>query len=376
MVEGIHLTLLVGPVAILPLSAPRSVVDALTSVQVTSSATGSSGFQLAFTVAKESDINKTLIPAGYFDPKTRVVVVATVNGFPNVLMDGVITRQELSASNEPGKSTLTVTGEDLSLLMSLDYKQIPYPGVPDVGKINLVLLPYLLYGVVPLVIPPIVDAIDTPTERIPVQVGTDLDFVRKAASDSGYVFYIDPGPFPGQSIAYFGPEIRIGVPQPALNVGMDAETNVDSLSFSFDGLSREQPTIVVLDPITHKIPIPIPIPDVSLLRPPLALKPATALRSRPIPDIAKMSAVRAALVGVAHAADSSDAITGSGQLDVLRYGYVLKSRGLVGVRGAGLAYDGLYFVKSVTHSIKRGEYKQSFQLAREGLISITPKVVP
>ena len=37
-----------------------------------------------------------------------------------------------------------------------------------------------------------------------------------------------------------------------------------------------------------------------------------------------------------------------------------KSRQLVGVRGAGLPFDGLYYVKSVTHDIKRGEYKQSF----------------
>jgi hypothetical protein len=30
----------------------------------------------------------------------------------------------------------------------------------------------------------------------------------------------------------------------------------------------------------------------------------------------------------------------------------------------------------VTHNIKRGEYKQSFQLSRDGLISNTPRVVP
>ena len=41
-----------------------------------------------------------------------------------------------------------------------------------------------------------------------------------------------------------------------------------------------------------------------------------------------------------------------GELDVLRYGSVLKARQLVGVRGAGMAFDGLYYVKSVTHTIK------------------------
>jgi hypothetical protein len=67
-------------------------------------------------------------------------------------------------------------------------------------------------------------------------------------------------------------------------------------------------------------------------------------------------------------------VTATGTLDVLRYGHILKARGLVGVRGAGLAFDGLYYVKSVTHSIKRGEYKQNFTLTRNGLVSTTPRV--
>jgi hypothetical protein len=71
---------------------------------------------------------------------------------------------------------------------------------------------------------------------------------------------------------------------------------------------------------------------------------------------------------------ASDAISGSGSLDVLRYGRVLRSRQLVGVRGAGIAYDGMYYVNSVSHNIKHGEYKQNFTLSRDGLISLTPKV--
>jgi len=49
---------------------------------------------------------------------------------------------------------------------------------------------------------------------------------------------------------------------------------------------------------------------------------------------------------------------------------------MVGVRGAGLAYDGLYYVNSVTHSIKVGEYKQNFSISRDGLIANTPRVMP
>ena len=65
--------------------------------------------------------------------------------------------------------------------------------------------------------------------------------------------------------------------------------------------------------------------------------------------------------------NASDAISGSGSLDVMRYGRVLRSRQLVGVRGVGLAYDGMYYVNSVTHNIKRGEYKQNFSLIQRWL---------
>ena len=78
--------------------------------------------------------------------------------------------------------------------------------------------------------------------------------------------------------------------------------------------------------------------------------------------------------GLAEAAQSQDSVTAQGSLDVLRYGRLLKARQLVGVRGVGLAYDGLYFVKSVTNTLKAGELKQSFELTRNGLISLTPTV--
>jgi len=66
----------------------------------------------------------------------------------------------------------------------------------------------------------------------------------------------------------------------------------------------------------------------------------------------------------------------AGSLDVLRYGHVLKARQLVGVRGAGLSFDGLYYGKKVSSKLKAGEFRQSFSLARNGLISTLPLVPP
>jgi hypothetical protein len=123
-----------------------------------------------------------------------------------------------------------------------------------------------------------------------------------------------------------------------------------------------------------KVMIPIPIPALNPLQPPLGATGLIPTKIEELKETAKMSPMRAVMSGLAVASQSSEAVKGTGSLDVLRYGRVLKARGLVGVRGAGEAFDGLYFVKSVTDSIKRGEYKQSFTLTRNGLVSLTPRV--
>lgn len=383
MLKGIHLTLLIGPG--LPVPAPKVVVDSLESVQV-NSGIERSGFQLSFKVGKRSPLITTMLPAGYFDPLiTRVVIVATMNGMPHVLSDGVITRQEMSPSEDPGQSTLTVTGEDLSVLM--DVVEMPfmrYPAMPEVAQLYAILAKYAVFGIIPIVIPPIFPDIPVPTSRIPTHKGeeedfhrgTDLAYIKQHAYNSGYIFYVEPGPAPGGNIAYFGPDIRIPNPQPALNVNMNGHSNVESLSFSLDGMKKKIIVFHIVDPVTKKIAAPIPVPNISILRPPLGARPTPPTKVEFSDVGTTLSPGKAAMRALGTMAAASDAISGSGSLDVLRYGHILKSRQLVGVRGAGLGYDGLYYVQSVTHNLKRGEYKQNFSLARDGLISNTPNVIP
>jgi hypothetical protein len=370
----IHLTLLMGPQIAVPV--PQPLTDALLSAQVTVAAGQRSGFQLGFDLARNGLISTTLLPAGFFDPEIRVILMATVAGVPTVLMDGVIIRQEVAISNQSGQSTLTVTGEDLTVLMDLEERTgTAFPALPHAGQVVAVLARYAQYGIVPLVVPELFPNAPMPTQQIPFQQGTDLGYLTELAKANGYTFYLDPGPLPGMSRAYWGPEIRIGIPQPALSVNLDEQSTVDQLTFSFDGTAREQPEARVQIPST-RVSAVLPVPEISMLRPPLALKPAPALKKKTLPDTAKKEPAQVLAETLAAAAESADAVTGSGQLDVLRYGSVLRARELVGVRGAGITYDGLYFVKSVTHDIKRGSYSQNFTLAREGLISATPLVVP
>jgi hypothetical protein len=293
------------------------------------------------------------------------------------LMDGVVTHHELSPSNDVGKSTLNITGEDLSRMMDLvEMPFMRFPAQPVVARVYAILAKYAALGVAPIAIPPMIPGMSNPLEELPSQDGTDLHYIKRMAADVGYVFYVEPGPAPGSSIAYFGPDIRIPAPQPALNINMDAQTNVESLSFKLDGTAKEIVVAAIHDPKTKKITIPVPVPNINVLHPPLGARPTPPGRVTFLPGMAKLTLADAINKALGVLFKGADAITGSGSLDVLRYGRVLRSRMLVGVRGAGLAYDGLYYVNSVTHSIKPGEYKQDFKLSRDGLNSNTPMVMP
>ena len=372
--QPIHLTLMIGPAV--PLPVPPEVLDALTSLQVTTSTSGASGFQLQFTINNQSPLQTLFLLTGGSSPIPilRVIIVVTINGTADVLMDGVMTQHELTPGANPGHSTLTVTGKDLTQVMDyIDFSGVPYPAMPNEARVALVLAKYAMLGIVPMIIPSVLVDIPLPTKEIPRHKGKDLAYIQALADEVGYVFYLDPGPAPGMSIAYWGPEIKVGAPQPALNINMDAYTNVESLNFRFNSDSKTLPVVFIQNPET-KIPTPIPIPDITPLNPPLGLIPPFPKNIDLITDTAKYSPIRGLMIGMARAARSADGVTATGALDVLRYGRALKARSLVGVRGAGLAFDGLYYVNSVTHQIKRGEYKQSFTLGRNGLVSTVPTV--
>jgi hypothetical protein len=316
-----------------------------------------------------------LLSIGQVGPLVRTILVATLNGTPHVLVDGVITQHQLSPNAETGQVTLTVTGEDLTAVMNwIDFSGLPYPAMPVEARVAFILAKYAVYGVAPLIIPRALLDVPNPTSQIPSHRGKDLEYITELAQDAGYIFYIEPGPAPGTSVAYWGPEVKVGLPQPALNINMDAHTNIESLNFRFAGPDRTIPVVYIQIEETRST-LPVPIPDISPLNPPLGLIPAMPVNIKQMKDTAKYSLPQAALLGLAEASRSSEAVTATGALDVLRYGHILKARRLVGVRGAGQAFDGLYFVKAVTHKLKRGEYKQNFTLTRNGLISTTP-VVP
>ncbi len=381
MLNSVQMTLMMGP--IIPVTVPRVVLDSLASVEVKVEDVGQSGFQLIFSIDKQSPLQILFLLTGGMPLLfMRCIVVATVNGVANVLIDGVITNNQISPGDKGSNSTLTITGKDLTALMDQsNWSGFPFPACPREARVALLCAKYAFFGVIPIIIPSVLIDISLPIESIAGQQGTDLQYIQSMAAEVGYVFYIAPGPTAGVSTAYWGPQVKVGPVQPALNADMDAYSNVETMHFNFDQEKNKIPLLYIYNQETG-VSIPIPIPPITPLNPPLGLIPPMPTNLIP-PDLkafredaAKLPIPQAIMLGLAAAAQNAEVVTCEGSLDVTRYGGVLSARKLVGVRGAGPAFDGLYYVKSVTHKIKRGEYKQNFTLTRNGLVSTVQTVSP
>lgn len=368
---GTRLSLMIGPT--IPIPVPRVVTDAMESVEVTQKDEGRSGFQITFRVGRGGPadlLDNPLLSQGLTKANMRVVITIVHNAVPRVLSDGIITHQQLKPGNGPGETRLVITGEDVSLAMDREEKNVEHPAQPELMIVAKICASYAQYGVVPAPIPPFL--IDPPlvTERIPVQRGTDLQYLKRMAERFGYVFYIIPGPFPAMNIAYWGPPIRVGSPQPALTVNMGAATNVRDIQFTHDSQKAVRVSGNLQDRLLNT---QIPIQSLVSTRLPLSGSPPqfSAIRKVLPPPHSGLSVQQALAYAQGIMDASSDStIVAKGELDTTCYNGILEPRTLVGVRGAGKEYGGVYYVRAVTHRIEPGSYQQGFELTREGLGSL------
>ena len=362
---GVRLQLLVG--ATIPRPAPYEVVDALESVEVTNRDRERDGFQLAFRVGKDSRVDYGLLRKGYFDPPARVSVVVIFGGGPQVLINGIVTDQQLSPSNQPAESTLHVSGDDVGVEMGLEERSTVFRNETDSAIVRSIVESYGLE-------PAVTATTSAPSERERVvsQQGTDLQFVQALAARNGFVFFVEPTAVPGRSRAYWGPERRGGPAQRALVVSAGPESNVDQpIVFDLDALAPAAPQVTILEPRTGlRIKVPVPASILTTL----VGRPATPLRTVVARDAANLDPIQAALRALAASSSSADAATGRGELDAARYGRALQSRRLVDVAGAGARNDGTYYVQEVSHRLRRGSYRQSFVLSREGQGALAARV--
>jgi hypothetical protein len=375
---GVHLTVLVGPTVATP--APPFLADVINSVSV-QHGDEPSGAQIRFQTGRSGPLGAMdfpLLHSPLLKPFNRVILIVTFNATPHVLFDGLITNQELQPGDTPGSSALTITAEDVSYAMDQKSGAASHPAMDDATIVRKIIAAYGQYGLIPKVETPMGAEAPDPTERSAMQRGTDREYVQALARHYGFVFYVAPGPAPGTNVAYWGPPDRAAEVQPALSVNMGSASNVESIGIQYNALQARLFEGQVQDRRTgeqQRVQV-----FGSTRVPPLAAQPAiladqAGLR-RALVDTAGLTTEQAQAAAQALTdASTDDVVTLTGTLDATRYGRMLKPRALVRVRGAGFSFDGLYRVKHVEHMLQRGQYRQSFTLAREGKGSTVPAVV-
>src|SRR5580698_2641248 len=130
---------MMGPVY--PTTVPRVALDSLASVEVKIEDVGQSGFQLIFSIDKQSPLQILFLLSGGLPLLfMRVILVATVNGTATVLIDGVITNNQIAPGDKGSNSTLTITGKDLTALMDQsNWSGFPFPCCPREARVAIIL---------------------------------------------------------------------------------------------------------------------------------------------------------------------------------------------------------------------------------------------
>ncbi len=376
--SGVLLTVLSG--ATVPLPVPPDMVAAIRSVTVTETDKERSAFTLVVDAGRSGPLAMLGAPV-LSDPSfalgNRIVLVLTTGAVPQVLMDGIVTQTEFTpGSGADEQATLKVTGDDVSYLLDVEERDVEYPALTDYLQVLAILAPYAARGILPLAIPPLSFDVTLPIESVPSQHNTDLRHLQELATRNGHVTYVTPGPLPGTSTFYWGPPVRVGLPQPALSVGLGAQSNVRGTpKFSTDGLAPVTVTGSVQDARSGDTN---PVQAMTSLRPPLAAIPLSAVatpRTRTLRESGTTTTTATARAQAAVDSAADAAVVGEGELDGAVYGAILRPRGLVGLRGAGWTYDGLWYVRKVVHEIAPGSWTQKFTIAREGYGSTVPAVV-
>ncbi len=370
---GTYLTVMAGPSIPLPLPPPLGAQ--VRSVTVTENDRERSAFTIVLDAGRAGPqgIVDSPLMTSTLRANARISLVVTMGPVPTVLMDGIVSEVELTPASASRPAELKVTGHDVSLLMDRHEVSTEHVGLEDSLQVLAIAGPYAADGIVPTVIPPVSLDPPLPIERTPTQQATDWSHIQDLATTHGYVSYMIPGPLPGMSTLYWGPAVRVGLPQTPITVDMGPHTNVTgSPSFREDALGPEFVSGQVQDPQMGGVPVQ----TFAAVLPPLAAAPLTVLhqpnvRTRIIRE-SGIGAMTALARAQAITNNSANCVVASGTLDGAKYGAILRPRGLVGMRGAGLANDGLWYVEQAVHQLSAGAFSTAFTISREGYLPTVP----
>lgn len=380
MLGGITYTVLIG-LPLLPL--PEPLLTALQKIEVDTSTEMAGVFRLRFGIMPTASGDWDLLMPQYeetlFRPLTPVQIRVKVGvDIPKAIINGYITHQQVHYDDEGGGSVMEITGMDATILMNLQEKVVAWP-VPNDGAVAATI--FAQYGITPMVMPSLPFNLD-PSDMT-VQRGTDIRFLRRLAQRNGFECFVQPQPQSGVDVGYFGPPSNIpGTQEAVVNVKMGAETNVSELKIRYEML---RPTLALsagVD-VTTRAPVsayslapvvtPPPVGGFYPLGAPMGVQDATsraAFGTHPLPmvlpaDTGQMALPALAVVTQAISNRSSWAIVAEGTMGT--DAGVLYTGRTVNIRGAGLAFNGAYYVTRVSHVFDCGAYTQKFEARRNAL---------
>ncbi len=339
-------------------------MDAIQEIQVESSTEEAGILRLRLGIAQTALGDWSILQLDLFRPLVPVTVrVQTGLGAPQAIINGYVSDQEVTYSDEPGQSTLEVTGMDVTSMMNLQEKVMPWPNMPDSAIAAAV---FGQYGVVPQIqptAPVLVEPEGTTTQR-----SSDIRFLKRLARRNGFNCYVLPEPLSGLDQGHFQPPSLLGLPQAVLSVSMGEQTNVSGFKVRYEML---QPTTAVASGLDISTKAPQPALAPASLQVPLGVEPsATRILPPPIARPAQGEARNPALQAATQALvdRSTWAVVAEGNVgpDV----GVLKPGKIVNIRGAGRVFNGSYYVTRVRHNITPGSYTQSFE-ARRNAVTMT-----
>lgn len=362
-------------VAFAPLPPPFST--ALAEIEVDTTVDGAAAFRLHFDLSRNMLGDFDAMVIDLFRPLVPIRVSVSMGlGLPQCLINGYVKDARLSVSNQPGRSTLEVSGMDvMGTLMGL--VQIPFiwPGLPDSEVVRTILARYAVAPTFVFPTPPTRTVADTTT----TQHAKDNAYVRQLAQRNAYEVFIQPDPLAGIDQGHFHPPFMLAPPQGVLSIDFGSQTNLDSFDVDYRML---QPTGMVGVTIEPKTRAPVPVIGIVGREPPMGLEP-TLLRVIPAPIEAfepgdASNPAEAVFGAISRVTESSRAIRVNGEVDGLKYARPLLPGLPVAVRGAGRTHNGLYYVTSVSHHISKSGYRQRFQALRNavGMTGAEPFIDP
>lgn len=350
-------------VAMAPL--PQPFMQALRLVEIETAVGQAATFRLHFDLSRNFMGDFDVLALDIFRPLLPVTIrLSALFGLPLCLINGFIRQARMGARNDPGRSTLEVTGMDkLGTLMQHIQLPFTWPNLPDAAIAAAI---FARYAVIPVVVPtpPTRTMLDTTT----TQREHDAAWLMRLARRTRYEVYVQPDPVLGLDMGHFHPPLTTSPPQGVLSVDFGSQTNLISFDVNYDMLA---PTSVVTASSDPKTRVPVPAVAPAGIDPPMGLEPAL---NRILPPPVELdfggdaaNPAEAQTQALARATRSSRAVRATGQVDGIKLARPLLAGLPVLVRGAGREHSGQYYVTSVKHRISRDDYTQDFSAYRNAV---------